>query len=244
MNYAVDLGPPGFDNRFGAGLVNARNSLTQTHGSQRSVGARLYDAQTGALMQTAPVSGGQFSFSRVVPGPYLVMAGEDEGGDGIFGGRGAGLFARRWGGFGQGGRLLPIQVQRGMVSATPITLGLPREVEPNNAPALAGRIVPGGYVHGLRDPLNDVDVYAVTLPTGTFTFETGGWIGGCGYAYEEDTVLRLYDANGVELAANDDINVGAYNFCSRITRTVSAGTYLVAVSGLRPSVGRYVLQVR
>jgi subtilisin family serine protease len=245
MNYAVDLGPPGPDNRFGAGLVNARNSLTQTHGPQRGVAARLYDAQSGALVQTTAVSSGAFSFARVPPGSYLVMAGEDEGGDGLFGVRGAGLFARRWGGFGPNGRITPVQVQRGAASVAPVTLGLPRELEPNNSAALAGRLVAGGYVHGVRDALDDVDVYAVALPAGTFTFETGGWFGGCGFAFEEDTMLRLYDATGAELAANDDIDANALNFCSRITRTVTAGTYLLGVTGLRGSLpGRYVLQVR
>src|SRR5207253_2839100 len=58
---------------YGAGLVNAYNSLTQTHGPPTHLYALLYSAVNGAVVQTvsADQSGG-FAFSRVEDGSYFV----------------------------------------------------------------------------------------------------------------------------------------------------------------------------
>jgi hypothetical protein len=44
------------------------------------------------------------------------------------------------------------------------------------------------------------------------------------------------------IASNDDIYTSALNYCSRITATLAAGTYYVAVSGW--TAGRYRLTAR
>jgi hypothetical protein len=100
----------------------------------------------------------------------------------------------------------------------------------------------GGYVRGTMDPV-DVDVYRVLIPqAGQYTFETSPVDGACGFALEEDTLLRLYDADGALIASNDDIDTDAFNFCARVTKTLAAGTYHVHVRGLFGGV--YRVQVR
>lgn len=246
VNYAVDLGAPGPDPQFGAGLINARNSLTQTTAAQRAVHARLYDAGTGQALGQVPVgAGGQFTFERVPAGNYFVMAGEDERGDGVFGTPGVGLAPRRWGGHGVGGRIAPVPVQRGATSQAPVSVGFPSESEPNNTAAAAGRLMVGGYVMGVRNNPTDMDVYALTVPTGTYTIETAGWMGACGLALEEDTQLRLFNAAGAEVGFNDDINPQSFNRCSRLTGSLPAGTYYLAVTGKRTGgAGTYLVSVR
>jgi serine protease len=81
-DYAVDAGPPGRDDQFGAGILNARNSLAQNLGPPRQLSARLYDALTGGVVQTVAVAeDGSYSFP-VNAGSYHVFAGQDESGDG------------------------------------------------------------------------------------------------------------------------------------------------------------------
>ena len=77
---------------------------------------------------------------------------------------------------------------------------------------------------------------------GQYTFETSGSIGTCGFALDENTMLSLYDANQHLVASNHDIDAANLNFCSRITATLSPGTYYVVVSGFRG--GNYKVQVR
>ena len=121
---------------------------------------------------------------------------------------------------------------------------MPTEVEPNNTTTNADALAIGGYVFGsISNPSTDLDAYRVLIPQGgQYTFQTSGWIGACGFALEEDTVLGLYDVNGTLITSNDDIDAPNLNFCSRITATLSPGTYYVAVTGF---VGRrYRLQAR
>ena len=78
----------------------------------------------------------------------------------------------------------------------------------------------------------DADVFQVLIPTdGTYTFEASAVDGACGFALAEDTILGLYDSNGVLLLSNDDIDFAGLNLCSRITTTLTAGSYFVAVFG-------------
>ncbi|HYJ80897.1 MAG TPA: S8 family serine peptidase, partial [Longimicrobiaceae bacterium] len=246
LEYAVDVGAPGRDDIYGAGLVNARNSLTQTLRAPNLVHARLYDVATGRIARQVPVSGGQIRVDRVASGSYYVLAGEDAAGDGVPGFYVPGVFSHRWGGHTGGGvRLATVQVQRASTVQTAVTVGVPFETEPNNTLFEAGQVMPGAYVYGSRGTLVDADYFAVTLPGGTYTFETLGWIGACGYALEEDTELRLYGEGGALLAENDDAAPERRNYCSRITTTLAAGKYYLAVSGLLTDrLGRYVLQVR
>lgn len=244
-NFAFDLGVAGPDNLYGAGIVNARNSLTQSFSPTRNSYARLYNATTGALVQTAPVAGnGSYAFSGLADGSYQVFAGEDENGDQTIGVPDPGQIARRWGAFGGTSTPTTVTVAGAGTYPAPFSIALPIEVEPNNTTANADPLPVGGYVVGvISDPSTDLDAFRVLIPqTGQYTFETSGYIGACGFALDEDTVLGLYDVNGTLITSNDDINFAGLNLCSRITATLSAGTYYIAVTGYRG--GNYVLQGR
>src|SRR5438445_787623 len=94
--FAVDVDNNGPDVLYGAGIVNARNSLTQTLSLPHRLFARLYNAATGSVVATQPVGGdGSFAFTGLSDGAYQVFAGEDESNDGVLGRPG-----RRLGAFG------------------------------------------------------------------------------------------------------------------------------------------------
>ena len=239
-SYAVDVGAPGPDQLYGAGIVNARNSLTQTQAPPRQPYARLY-AATGASVATVAVQpDGSYAFTALPDGAYYVFAGEDENGDGQIG-----VPGRRWGA--NGGTAAPIAVTvsgAGTYGAS-FSVGYPIELEPNDNTGVADVLVVGGYLLGtISSPSSDVDLSRVTIPqSGVYTVETSAVDGACGFGLEEDTVLGLYDASGALLLSNDDIVAGpTLNLCSRITANLSAGTYYVAVTGYLG--GRYRVQAR
>jgi hypothetical protein len=90
----------------------------------------------------------------------------------------------------------------------------------------------GSSTNGAINTPGDIDFFRVQVTgSGTLTVFTTG---------STDTYGRLLDANGVELAANDDY--ADLNF--RITRAVSAGTYYISVRHFSSgSTGAYVLRV-
>jgi hypothetical protein len=225
--YAVDAGAPGPDNQYGAGIVNARNSLTQTLGPPAKTYARLFSAG-GQLLGTAAVAAdGSYAFTGLGDGSYTVFGGTDENGDGLLG-----VPGRRWGAL--GGSATPSSVTVNGAATYPATfaVALPTELEPNDAPAQANALVVGGYVTGTLSSSADVDVFRVRIPqAGTYTFETSAVNGACGFALEANTTLTLADSTGTVLASNDDIDAAALNYCSRITASRTPGTYYVVVQG-------------
>lgn len=236
-SYAVNIGSA---TSFGAGLVNAYNSLTQTFGPPTQLYARLYDATTGAIVATAPAqAGGGYAFAGLGDGQYYVYAGTDESGD-----QAIGLPGRLWGAFGGSAAPTPVTVAGAGTYPASYAVGLPSELEPNNTTGMANTLVVGGSIAGaISDPSSDLDAFRVKIPqSGTYTFETSGWNGACGFALEENTVMALYDAAGAPLASNDDIDAAHYNYCSRITATLAPGTYYVGISGYYGR--RYRLQAR
>lgn len=244
VDYAVDVGASGRDDFYGAGIVNARNSLAQSFAPPGQTYARLYNATTGAILQTVPAQpSGSYTFAALADGAYHVFAGQDENGDQLIG-----LPGRRWGAF--GGQTTPMTVTVAGAGTYPasFSIGLPDELEPNNAFANADALTVGGYRYGfISAPIGsaspDADVSRVLIPqAGQYTFETSPAIGACGFALEEDTELGLYDGGGSLVASNDDINAGALNFCSRVTATLTPGTYYLGVFGYYAR--RYRVQAR
>jgi hypothetical protein len=223
----VDAGAPGPDAQYGAGIVNARNALTESLAPARRLFVRLLRAATGEILQTRQAAAdGSFTFTTLDDGPYLVYAGEDADGDGVVGAPG-----RRWGAFGGAAKPQAIGVDGAGTYAASFTTGLPGELEPNDGIEPAMTLPVGGWLQGDITGL-DLDVYRVPIAAaGQYTFETSGVRGACGFALEEDTLLRLYDATGVEITFNDDISLAVNNYCSRITMTLAAGTYYVSVQG-------------
>jgi hypothetical protein len=156
-----------------------------------------------------------------------VYAGEDEESDGIIG-----VNPRRWGAHGGSATPTTITVNGPGVQTANFTVGFPVEVESNNTLPNADILPVGGYLVGIfSNPANDVDVSQVQIATsGTYTFETGGLLGSCGLALEEDTILELLSSAGTQLALNDDIDGPAFNYCSRITTNLTPGTYYLRVA--------------
>lgn len=89
----------------------------------------------------------------------------------------------------------------------------------------------GGTQTGAISPAGDADVYAVVIGQGQYlTAETSDGSGGC----SGDTVLELYEPDGVTLVGTDDD--GGFDTCSRIDPTndawaaqMAAGTYFLRV---------------
>jgi subtilisin family serine protease len=236
LDYAVPAGP---SDQYGAGIVNARNSLTRTFAPAQALHARLIDAGTGATITTVSSPSGSYAFTELVDGDYYVYAGQDEEGDGIIG-----IPVRRWGA--RGGTAKPSLLAVSGAGEYPASfqLGFPIEGDPNGTLADADYLPINGYLLGrILDPDNEVDVMRVIIPTaGHYVFETSAVAGACGFAYEEDTVLGLYNADGELITFNEDVDAGALNFCSRISEMLDPGVYYLGVFGLRS--GRYAVRVR
>jgi len=225
---------------YGVGLVNAYNSLTQSHGPPTQVYALLYSATTGAHVQTVSTgTGGAFAFSRVEDGRYFVYGATDESGD-----QRLGVPGRLWGAL--GGHAAPTVIT--VVSAGPypasFAIGLPGEVQPNHTIASANGLAIGGYTRGVIEDSTVFDVYRVTIPVaGTYTFETSGWVAACGFALEEYTAIGLFDPGGQLITSTDFIDQDHLNYCSRLTRSLTPGTYYVGVAGVFTGL-RYQVQAR
>jgi len=226
---------------YGAGLLDAYNSLTERHGPSTQLYARLYSATTGDIVQTVPAQArGRFAFSHVPYGTYLLYGGTDEDGD-----QQLGIPGRLWGAF--GGVAFPesVTVLGAGPSAVSFSIGLPTELEPNQTAATANVLAIGGYAQGAILDSTAQDMYQVKIAKpGTYTFETSGWVADCGFALEELTAIGLFDSTGRTLLASAGyIDRAHLNFCSRLTRTLNPGTYYVAVAGLLSN-RRYRLQAR
>ena len=226
---------------YGAGLLDAYNSLTERHGPSTQLYARLYSATTGDIVQTVPAQArGRFAFSHVPYGTYLLYGGTDEDGD-----QQLGIPGRLWGAF--GGVAFPesVTVLGAGPSAVSFSIGLPTQLEPNQTAATANVLAIGGYTQGAILDSTAQDMYQLKIAKpGTYTFETSGWVADCGFALEELTAIGLFDSTGRTLLASAGyIDRAHLNFCSRLTRTLNPGTYYVAVAGLFSN-RRYRLQAR
>ncbi len=253
LNYAVDEGTPGVDEFYGAGIVNARNSLTQSLAPPARIFVRLVDTANGTTVASQEASAtGDFTFNAVSDGSYFVFAGIDENGDGL-----TGLPGRPWGAFGGSGAPTAVAVSSTVGGTAFFPIGIPAETESNDDPAHGNRLIMGGFIEGSINPAVDpADVFRVDIAQpGPYAFETSGWEGGfCRFALNLNTTLTLADANGAVLATNEDIDpqdpaplVG--NRCSRIQAQLTPGKYFVTVgaglSGLGGvHSGRYRLQAR
>jgi hypothetical protein len=242
-DYAVDAGPPGRDDQFGAGILNARNSLAGNLGPSRQLHAVLYDASSGLVGERVAAAGdGSYSIQAPV-GSYQVYAGQDESGDRVIG-----LPGRRWGAFGGSARPSRVEVNGVETHDAPVTVGFPSELEPNGTMAEANTLPIGGYLTGvISTGEEDRDMFRVLIgQAGQYTFETSGVDGACGFALQEDTSVGLLrpDQTAVEGSVNlvEDIDPATNNLCSRVTAPLQPGTYYFRVEGSRG--GSYRVQAR
>ena len=225
---------------YGWGIANAYNALTQTTGATRQTIARLIDATTGAAGRTTKVnSDGSFAFAKLANGSYFVQAGDDEAGDAVIG-----VPGRRFSVAGGLGNATVFNVNGGAQSAS-LALGLPMESEPNDDVAHANVLSVGSYVVGEVTTPDPHDVYRVTLPAaGTYTFETSGVLGSCGFGIELDTFLSVTSSAGGSVGTSDNVNTLPNPLCSRVRVALIQGIYYVTVAGSNGSHGRYRLEVR
>ena len=222
-SYAV-----GLPTSYGAGLVNAYNSVTGRHGPPTQLYARLYGALTGASVQTVPAdAAGDFRFSAVEDGMYFVYAGADEGGDHAVGSPG-----RLWGAYGGSTTPLRVTVLGSAPQSIAFPIDYPSGASGNHTIETATALVIGGYVQGKIVDTVTIDTYRVMIPTAaTYTFETSGWVAACGIALEDATSIGLFDANGKLLTFTGYIDPQHLNYCSRLTLNLNPDTYYVGVAG-------------
>jgi serine protease len=229
--------------QLGAGIVNARNALTQTLAPPRQLYVRAMDIATGATTATVAAAGGNYTLSNLPDGSYYVVAGEDEAGDGV-----TGLPGRRFGAFGGIAAPTPVAVSASTGGFAAFSIGFPVEKEPDDAAAQASRLELDGAMEGNITATDQADVYRIQIPVaGTYSFETTGFAGAfCSFALDLNTTLALTDSGDGVLAQSTDIDPANNNYCSRITTALAAGTYYLRVTpgdffGLGPHVGRYTL---
>lgn len=235
---AVDLGSPGRDDFYGHGLVNALLALTQGQGFPSVLRVHLVNGATGARLATqTPAADRAFRFPGLSPGSYMVYAGLDDRGDGVTGRPGF-----LWGAAGGASTPTAFAMAGHGTQDASFALGWPSERESNNTFNLADVLLVGGYAYGVINPVGDVDLFRVPIHApGTYTFETGGWIGMCGWGVEVDTILDLFSPGGVLLTSHDDIDAPNDRFCSRITTFLNPGEHFVRVRGI--GTGRYTIRV-
>ena len=229
LDNAIDLGQPGVDNVYGAGLVNAR--LVMSNGVQTAVETvvQAYDADTGEIVDSQIIpSGGSYQLSGFDAGTYYLYSGFTRIGDMM-----PGEPRLRWAAVGSASN--PTELEVG--EATNVTANIawsqpPFEQEPNNTQAQASKLVGGGYLYArlLETPEDTEDYFEFRAPVaGVYRFETQGWIGACGLTIEADTVLEILDEAGSVIATHDDIDGAVNLFCSEIEVQLSPGTYFLRV---------------
>ncbi len=235
------------NDNYGWGIVDAYNAITQTYGPPRNVYVRLLNASTGAVVSSVEANAaGQFTFGNLAGGTYLLQAGEDESGDATIGIPGRRL---AWAGSPGAPTTYTVTAGTSTIQNAGIAIGVPLESEPNDATSTANPLSVNSYVVGQIYAPDVADYYQVLIPTqGTYTFQTSGVTGACGWGIELDTKLELFSASGSSLATNDDDNLASGPSCSLISVALAPGTYYVAVTGSTANgladQGRYRLQVR
>ncbi len=246
---AMDLGPVGPDDRYGAGLVDAYAAVSGHQPAATTI-VRAIDATTGVVAATGAVGvDGSFVLTRLPVGSYYVVAGQDENSDGITG------FPGRRLGWAGGTQPSPIAIDDTHVGTAAIAIGAPVEQSPNGDRAHAQQIFVDSWIAGSIGASSTTDYYRVLIPAAnTYTIETSGVLGACGLALELNTALALSDNTGATVSSNDNTSYfsdagmtfpGTY--CSKITATLQPGAYTIAVkwSGTpAPNPGSYRLQVR
>lgn len=238
INYATPLDPA---EGLGTGVLNVRNSLTQTMEPPHQILVRAINSTTGAVAGSVTATGTNFTIPALPDGSYFVVAGEDDNSDGQ-----AGLPGRRLGAFGGISSPTGVAVSTTAGGIANVTMGFPVEEEVNDVAGQASQLVVDGAVQGSLSTTDQFDFYKVVIPTaGTYTFETTGLNGAyCGWALDLDTVMDLMDQGQTILDSSVDIDEPGFNYCSKISRSLTPGTYFIRISRDVGSVGPYLLQAR
>jgi hypothetical protein len=240
---AVPVGQPGWDPRFGFGLVNAYNAVRNIREPTRNVFVRLHDAQTGRVVsQVAADQAGRFRFEGLSEGSYFVVAGEDDRGDAAIG-----LLRRRFGWFGQAG-VAPqaVSIQAGSPAPGPVGIhvGSPRDLRRPDQLAPLPLLV-GTYMFGQITAQRPRIAFEVLIPeAGLYTFETAGAIGSCAIGNDAETILELFGPTGSLIEINVDTEMEDSFFCSRIQRQLVPGRYQLHVTSWEGFPGHFAIIAR
>lgn len=249
LSTARDLGPSGFDQRYGYGLVDAYAAVTGQQPVTRTF-VRAIDSGTGVVVkQVQAAADGSFTLTLLPPGSYYVVAGQDEGGDGLLG------FPGRRMGWAGGTQPAAITADATHVADATVVIGAPVEQSPNDAPMTPQQIFVDGWIAGSINASNGRDFYRVMIPAaGTYTIETSGVLGTCMSALELNTAITLRTAAGAAVATNDNSSYFSASgmtfpglYCSKISTTLQPGTYTIEVDFSTTPAGNpgsYRLQVR
>ena len=139
-----------------------------------------------------------------------------------------GSVGRVWGAFGGSPSAGILQAPTSAVYDASFSVASPLESGTNSSTASADVLPVGGYLNAFLTT-GEEDWYSVTVPDGTYTFATAGQVGACGLGIQANTNLELFDSTGAPVASNDDGS--GYDYCGKVTQTLSAGTYDIRVTG-------------
>jgi hypothetical protein len=241
QNTALHIGAPGRDQRWGWGVVNAYQAVNNITNRTQNTYVHVISTATGDTVKRVAVGAdGSFKALRLTSGSYWVVAGQDDAGDGKIGRPG-----RRFGWFGPAGGPTPIVISATQSGVAAINVGTPLESSGNATAGTADRVVVEGWIMGRLWDAPTAN-FVVQIPRGgTYTFTLDALVGACGYGLELDGVLTLQLPNGTPLDSNDDVDVAGGNYCSKITRTMTAGAYNLQVTGYGGYArGQFALHVR
>jgi S-layer homology domain/Bacterial pre-peptidase C-terminal domain len=175
----------------------------------------------GAINPPACVAGSEMFTDVPASNPFCPFI-EELARRGITGGCGGGKFCPGD----------PVRRQEMAVFIIKAVEGITMESEPNDSIATANAYPPSGPAQGgimgvPGDIIGRADFWRVQFPGGTFRAETRSY-NNCSTIAPGlgDTVITLFDANGNQVANDDD---GGFGNCSLIEMPLAAGTYYVRV---------------
>jgi hypothetical protein len=123
------------------------------------------------------------------------------------------------------------------------------ETEPNDTQATANQLgTHAGFIAAI-EPEGDIDYFSFTVPgpSSSVTIQTGDGVGGCPAGF--DSIVRLYDPAGVQIATDDNGGVSPCSLISPMTQPqvsgLAAGTYRARVdfSGDDGTTPQYVVTI-
>jgi subtilisin family serine protease len=241
----VATGTGVFDTKSGLYKPRIRLSEALTAHPQLPVIARLYDADSGRLLQSTPLAPDySFRFDALPKGRYLVTALLDNN---------QSLWHDPGELSGVHGALSQPDIiaitQQSQIATLELTLRRPILAGDNSSQASAAHLLLGSLLERTAEAnLSDFDswhYYQFAIPErGSYLLETLG--NGCKFITDYATTrLELLSADGELLAVSQPANPWDENWCASIPYTFEAGRYYLRVASTLATHGRpYILTLR
>ena len=240
---ATVTGALGAFNSSGVAVTDTRNSVTKDRIQvNAAVGVspppvktyvRLYNADSGAFVQQVEANAsGNYTFSNVVPGNYHIHAYEDSNYSSNL------QYTEYSGNYDNGlvsGVPTIIVATTSNITGINFNIGIPTEAESNTGVGTNNELLQQTVLYGNNAGSEDWFEFYIH-DSASHSLET---LGNCGSGSAVDTIIRLYNASGTQLAVNDDSS--ASTLCSKITYSFTPGKYLVEVEGYNGNTGDYVI---